>query len=161
MKLWYVLIGAYLVLHIGIMTEYAARYGSTEFGRWLYALQWLIPTLMLGLLVPRIQKVLNVVANIKVGTSIGFVIIAICIVQYAVNEPGRWFAWSTLGLLVLLMLTIVNSQARLGNTNAFVTLLRLLWLWNNELLRRGGSTTTLDCSSVDCCVGTLSTWSAS
>jgi len=40
--------------------------------------------------------------------------------MYFTNLLGRWFAWPTLGLLVLLMVTIANSQAELGNVNAWL-----------------------------------------
>jgi len=116
----YTLVGAYLIMHIGVMTKYTTMHERTELDAWLYALQWFVPTLMIGLLIPRVQRLLSHVANLKIWTVVGLVIVTACIVQYFTNASGRWFAWSTLGLLVLLMLLVANSQAKLGNVNTWL-----------------------------------------
>jgi len=102
------------------MTKYAPMTERTELVSWFFALQWLVPTLMLVLLIPRIQKSLNRVANLRMLTVVGLVLVAVCITLYFTSMFGRWFAWSTLGLLILLMLTVANAQTERGYTSAFL-----------------------------------------
>ncbi len=121
MKYWYSLIGAYLIMHITVMTTYTQPPTEhSETVKWLFVLQWFMPTLLLGLLVPRVQRVLKPAANVRVWTVIGFAITATCVVLYFTNLLGQWFAWPTLGLLVLLVVTIANSQTGLGSVNAWL-----------------------------------------
>lgn len=114
------LIGAYLVLHITVMTKYAPIPDSPEAFGWFNLAQRLLPTLALGLLVPSVQHALNRAANLKIWTIVGLVAMAACAAMYFFNTPGRWFAWSTLGLLTLLTITVANNQPHLGNVSAWL-----------------------------------------
>lgn len=120
-KGWYVTIGAYLALHIGLMTNYTTPPAEhSEAAKWMFALQWFVPAFMLGLLVPRVQHSLNRVANIRVWTVVGLGFAAVCIALYFTSMLERWFAWTTLGLLVLLVIFIANSNTHLRNTSAWL-----------------------------------------
>ncbi len=121
MRYWYILIGIYLTLHIVVMTSYTSPPTEhSEAVKWLFVLQWFLPTLMLVLLVPRIQRTLNRVAEIRVWTVIGLVVAVSCVALYFSGALERWFAWTTLGLLTLLVIFIANNNRELGNTNAWL-----------------------------------------
>ena len=120
-RYWYILIGAYLILHIGIMIRYTTPPTEhSEMVKWVFALQWLVPTFMLGLLVPRVQRFLNRVANIRVWTVVGLGVVVTCPTLYFTSMLERWFAWPTLGLLVLLVILVANNNTHLGSTNAWL-----------------------------------------
>jgi len=117
---WMILCGVYLTMHITTMINYAPVPDSPEMFGWFNVIQRLGPTLLLGLLIPSIQRLLNRIANLKVWTIVGLVAVTACIAMYFFNTSERWFAWSTLGLLTLLTITIANNQSRLGNINAWL-----------------------------------------
>ncbi len=137
---WISLCLVYLVMHITVMVNYAPVPDSPELFGWFNVVQRLAPTLMLGLLIPGIQHILNRAVNVKVWTIVGLIAVAACIAMYFLNTSARWFAWSTLGLLMLLTITIANSQSRLGNVNAWLLggMVALLAIGSWEILYQTG-----------------------
>lgn len=121
-KWWYLIIGAYLILHIGVMTKYSdLPEVMSEALLWVFALQWFIPTFMLILLVPRIQRWLNPVAMASPWTFLILSVVVGCTALYFTGAAERWFAWPTLGLLILLMLAVANTQVRPRSTSAWLS----------------------------------------
>lgn len=127
-------------MHITVMTKYAPIPDSPEAFGWFNLIQRLVPTLMLGLLIPKIQRYLNRLANLKVWTIVGLTAVAICVAIYFSNTSARWFAWSTLGLLVLLTIAVANNQPRLENVNAWLLggMVALLAIGSFEILYQTG-----------------------
>ncbi len=138
--LLYALIGVYLVMHITVMTGYAPVPDNPEAFGWFNLIQRFLPLFTIGLLIPGIQRPLNHITNIKVGTILCWLAISFCVLTYFINIPERWFAWSTLGLLILLALTIANAQSRLGNVNAWLLggMVGLLAIGSWEMLYHTG-----------------------
>jgi len=140
MRALYTATGVYLIMHIAVMTKYAPAPEPTELSKWIYALEYLLPPFMIVLLVPRVQWWLNRVANVRVWTYACLAGVVACVATYFVNTQGRRFAWSTLGLLVLLVILVANTQRRHGNVSAWLLggVVALLALGSWEILYQTG-----------------------
>ncbi len=140
MKAWLILIGAYLVMHITVTTKYAPMPDSPEAFGWFNVAQRFGPLLLLGLLIPFIQRLLNRVVNVRVWTVVGLAMTVGSTLIYFTSVPERWFAWSTVGLLILIMVIIANAQKHLGNVNAWLLggMVALLGIGSWEMLYQTG-----------------------
>ena len=136
----YAFIGAYLVMHIAVMTQYAPIPDQPEALSWFNVAQRFGPVLLLSLLIPSIQRLLNRLANIDVWTGLGWVAVSYCLLTYFTNAPERWFAWSTLGLLILIVIAVARAQSHLGNVSAWLLggMVALLAIGGFEILYQTG-----------------------
>lgn len=116
-----ILIGLYVVMHIVMGSNYVPTPEPSETVKLLAASQWFIPTLMLVYLVPRVNKWATPVAEGSLWPGVIFIMVAGCIVLQLLGIPGLWWAWSTLGLLLLIIMSVVNRNVtRLGSLNAWL-----------------------------------------
>jgi len=130
---WLILIVAYLGIHIGVSTTYSPIPDNPEMFGWLNVYQRFVPAAILILLVPQVQRFLNPLANVKIWTILGFAGVIACLTIYFTNIPSRWFAWTSLGLITLLMVYIANKHKTLGNVNSWMlggmTVLGAMGVW--------------------------------
>lgn len=119
-RFWYICIGVVMAVHIGIATAYAPLPDDPGMFEWINVAQRFGPALVLILLWTKLQRVLNPVLNVKFWTITCLTVAAVTFVTYFAVGEQRWFAWTTLGLLIVLMAFVANSQPRLPNTSRWL-----------------------------------------
>lgn len=137
----YVLTGTYILLHIFAFTSYTPTPQLPEAGKLLAASQWLVPTLLLAVLVPRVNKWLTPILKVRFWTCVGFGLVAACVTLELMDVPGLWWAWSTLGLLTFIVILVANAlSSKLGQVNALLlgAMVTLLGIASWEILYQTG-----------------------
>jgi len=117
---WYVCIGVVLAIHIGVSTTYAALPDNEEMFGWLNVVQHFLPTLALVFLWTKLQRGLNPVLKVRPWTTAVLALVVTAFVIYFTIEAQRWFAWTTIGLLALLITFVANMRPDLPNTSRWV-----------------------------------------
>lgn len=119
-RFWYICIGVVMAIHIGVSTTYAPLPDDPEMFGWLSVVQHLLPTLALVFLWTRLQRALNPVLKVKPWTVAMLVLVVAAFVVYFTLGAQRWFAWTTIALLMLLMTFVANSRTSLPNVSRWV-----------------------------------------
>jgi len=121
-------VGAYVAMHI-VMTRYTATPESSEAVKLLAASQWFVPTLLLAGLVPRVQKLLAPILKVDYWSIFGLIMVFGCVILQLAGVPGLWWSWSTLGLLIIVVMVVANmNKDQLGQPSALLLGLMVMFL---------------------------------
>lgn len=118
--IWFIVISMVLVVHIGVSTKYGPIPDNPEMFGWFNFIQRFLPVTLLVLLIPRVQRVLNYILHPRVTVIIAIMMAVTMLTVYFTVESQRWFAWTTLALLLILMTFVADSQHRIGNTASWL-----------------------------------------
>ena len=137
----YTLCGIYVIVHSTLLVDYVPTPEATETIKLLAALQWFVPALLLTALVPRVSRALVPILPLQLWTDVGLVAAAVSVALQLAGIPGLWWSWSTMGLLIILVITIANAaKAKLGQVNALLlgTMVTLLAIASWETIYQTG-----------------------
>lgn len=119
-SIWLAIILAVLVVHVGVSVKYGPIPDNPEMFGWINVVQRFLPVTLLVLLSTRVQKVMDHVLNPRgIQLAVTFIAVAMVVVYFTV-ESQRWFAWTTLSLLMVLMAFISDSQHHIGSTASWL-----------------------------------------
>jgi hypothetical protein len=118
----------YLVGYCTILSPYKVVLAPPSTGHQVFnALQWFIPTALFLVLV--FSKWLRPLLNIRFWTAVGVVVVAIFIALEINGVRGSLGSWSSLGLCMLVLMTITNAlEEKLGNVKAAIMGLEIMFL---------------------------------
>ena len=116
-KTLYVVLAVYLILHIAVFTYYPAMKQPSQTVLMFDAAQWLVPMLCFVFLIPKFERV-----PIRILTYLGLAFTVLCAVLAGLKVPGIWWAWSTLGFIMIVALVVLNETKLLSLSLAVVFL---------------------------------------
>lgn len=119
-RFWYILIGLASSIHILLATKYTALPDNSEMFSWLGLTQYFTPTFLLGLLRLKAQRLTNPIVDVPLWTNLGLIMVIGTFGIYFYLTYLRWFAWTTLGMLILSMIFVANMQTELPNTSRWL-----------------------------------------
>lgn len=121
-KVAYVIIGVYIALYITVLSQYIKPPKLSEGQSVLFVGQWFAPALLLPpLFFPKLMTMLNKLTNVKAWILGGFIALAVCIALQLMSKEGLWWTWSTIGLLlVLVILAMLLTKDRTSSGEGFL-----------------------------------------
>lgn len=120
----------YLIAYATILSTYRVVIAPPSVG-WQVAraLQWFIPVVLFLFVTTFAIRLLKPVINIKLWTSVGLVIVALLIALQLSGARGVGGSWSSLGLCMLILMTVTNAvESKLGNVKAAILGLEVMFL---------------------------------